>query len=147
ASARQWPRDLGVAILAALHGPGDGGVELIRSVRNRVIAQIPARAEVAGGNGEQRLSIQRRGGADPRGRAFARGLEDGGRGRRRGWVRRRDRGGGVLQLHELRVEEVPPERRDDDQVDERERGRDDADERDAEPPADTTERVHRSRKR
>jgi hypothetical protein len=45
------------------------------------------------------------------------------------------------------MDEVPLERGYDDEVDERERSRDDDDERDAQPPDDAAERIHRSRKR
>jgi hypothetical protein len=50
-------------------------------------------------------------------------------------------------LVELGVDEVPLERRDDDQVDEDEGRRDDDREGQAETGADASKRVHRSRKR
>ena len=59
----------------------------------------------------------------------------------------RDRRGVVAQLAQLGVDEVPLERRNDDEVREQQRTGDDDGKRKGEPPADASQRVHLSRKR
>ena len=60
---------------------------------------------------------------------------------------RPDRRSGLAQPLQLRVDQVPFERRDDDDVHEQERPGHNQGEREAEPAPDAAKRVHRSRKR